>query len=95
MCISGGVGSHSLLRAVDYLLHKICMIVALKFRIFKCDICSFAKFLMRATEVGLEVFPSFLKFCRLQLVALVCDVILETPRFVEHDICFGDRLTGT
>ena len=79
--ISGGVSSYSLLHAVDYLLHKIC-IVALKFRIFKCDICSFAKFLMRATEVGLEVFPSFLKFCRLQLVALVCDVILETPRFV-------------
>jgi hypothetical protein len=62
VCISGGVGSHSLLRAVDYLLHKICMIVALKFRIFKRDICSFAKVLMRATEVGLEVFPSFVGF---------------------------------
>ena len=31
----------------------------------------------------------------LRLAVPVCDVTFETPHFVEDDIRFGDRLTGS
>jgi hypothetical protein len=85
-----GFGSHSLLHAVYNLLDKICMIASLQFRIFESYIRGLMKVLMSVAEVGLETFPSFVKFRS----AVPCrDVSFETPSLVEDDIRLGDRLT--
>jgi hypothetical protein len=83
------VQHYSLLHAVDYLLYKIC-IVTLQFQLLKRDICIFTKFLMRATEVGLEVLPSFVGF---KSAIPFCYVVLETPGLVEYGIRFCNHFT--
>jgi hypothetical protein len=44
---------------------------------------------MSVAEVGLETFPSFVKF---RSAVPCCDVIFETPSLVEDDIRLGGHI---